>query len=146
MNAFFVRAWKPFLIVFTILFVLIFQCYWLWNNFQNHKREILEQTKIEMQKVLMNTLIIEKSIEANQNIDDKTKAMITEKLSEIIDINSLSAIGGEVVIMGEDDDDIIYSNMNSYQDVRLDSMLYFTMKSYMQKEYNRVVFELFLCG
>ncbi|CAM3735722.1 sensor histidine kinase KdpD [Elizabethkingia bruuniana] len=56
MYNFFIRFGKPLLIL-TVVVVFIFQGYWLWNTFQSKKKELLDQTKVEMQQILLNKLM-----------------------------------------------------------------------------------------
>lgn len=58
MYNFFIRFGKPLLIL-TIVVVSIFQGYWLWNTFQSKKKELLDQTKIEIQQILLDKLMDE---------------------------------------------------------------------------------------
>ncbi|WP_312297913.1 hypothetical protein [Chryseobacterium sp.] len=60
MYNFFIRFRKQLLIL-TVIMVLIFQGYWLWNTFQSKKKELLEQTKVEMKEILLNEIMSELS-------------------------------------------------------------------------------------
>ncbi|MDO5637524.1 MAG: HAMP domain-containing sensor histidine kinase [Myroides sp.] len=134
MRVFFGRFWKTFLFALTVLFVLLFQSYWLWNTFQNKKVEILERTKLEMQQVLINQLIINENLDNDQKMDDEIKFVIQEKLSKVLDIQKLIELQGEVEILDENDN-ILFSNEHKENKSNLDSFLYFEMKPYMLKTY-----------
>ncbi|KMQ65120.1 hypothetical protein ACM46_13105 [Chryseobacterium angstadtii] len=60
MYNFFIRFGKKLLIL-TVVMVFAFQGYWLWHTFQSKKKELLEQTKIELQQILLNKLMSELS-------------------------------------------------------------------------------------
>lgn len=142
MRIFFERFGKSILFAFTILLVLAFQSYWLWNNFQNHKRDILEQTEVKMQQTLMNELFFKKALKNDKSMDDDMKAKVAEKVSEIININNIKNFDGEISIVSSGNN-LVYNNKTSNTAPKLDSMLYFAMKPYMQKTYSNPDFTVY---
>ncbi|HUH34602.1 MAG TPA: HAMP domain-containing sensor histidine kinase [Moheibacter sp.] len=141
------RYWKIFLVVFTIVFVVFFQSYWLLNAYENQKNEILTQISLEVQRVLTNELIIQNTSRVDEVFDDEIKSVIRDKLSDIINVHSLSELGGELMITvdGEDDegDKVVYSNKNHREVVQFDSLIYGEVQSYIQKTYKDAKFVVY---
>ncbi|MNK19118.1 Alkaline phosphatase synthesis sensor protein PhoR [compost metagenome] len=134
MRFFFERFGKFILFTLTILIVMAFQSYWLWNNFQNYKTEILDQTKLKVQQILMNDLIFDRTYENNEIMDNDVKAKISEKLSEVMSIKDLATVNAEVFFYGPNDE-ILYSN-NDKTVAKVDSLIYYKLKPILQKTYN----------
>lgn len=143
MHHFFEKFGKFTLFAVTILLVLAFQSYWLWNNFQKHKREILDQTSLKMQEVLINEAVFTKTSDKNQSLDDNMKAEITKKVSEIINLNNIKNFDGKISIESTDQK-IAYSNKNSGLTPELESMLYSAIQPYMDKNYGKPNFTVYL--
>lgn len=120
MYTFFIRFRKQ-LLVLTVVMVLTFQGYWLWNTFQSKKKELLEQTKVEMQQILLNKLMSElsKNPEVKSALGEK-EGMIkesykTNKNMEVVVLQSRNIKDPEqmkkVNVPGINMDSLIYSSI-----------------------------------
>lgn len=120
MYTFFIRFRKQ-LLVLTVVMVLTFQGYWLWNTFQSKKKELLEQTKVEMQQILLNKLMSElsKNPEVKSALGEK-EGMIkdsykTNKNMEVVVLESRNIKDPEqmkkVNVSGINMDSLIYSSI-----------------------------------
>ncbi|AQX07247.1 sensor histidine kinase [Elizabethkingia ursingii] len=124
MYNFFIRFGKPLLIL-TVAVVSIFQGYWLWNTFQSKKKELLNQTKIEMQQILLNKLMTElaKSPEIKSTLGKQDgsikESYKTNKNAEVIVLESSNLKNPEQI-----------KKLN-VPDLKTDSLIYFSIKKSM---------------
>ncbi|PUB34879.1 phospho-acceptor domain-containing protein [Elizabethkingia sp. YR214] len=124
MYNFFIHFGKQLLIL-TVVVVFTFQGYWLWNTFQTKKQELLDQTKVEMQQILLNKLMDElaknpgiKSALGKQDGSVK-ESYKTNKNAEVIVLESSNLKNSEQI------------KKFNVPDLKIDSLLYSSIKKSM---------------
>lgn len=139
MNTLFTNFGKPLFIVACIV-VFTFQGYWLWNSFQNKKKEFLEQTKFEMTQVFMNKLIRSLPI-GPKKIDSIfgpgkvsfTNIQSINNKSQIFIPNTKSKLKTKTTVKNKKNDTITIKDGNTFfkDGNRMDYILYNEIRSYI---------------
>lgn len=139
------------LYIATIVFVFVFQSYWLWDNFEERKNRILHDVEFIIERKLVSTILDKLSattnlLEATANEEDVSlkdmdsmlnKRQVTDKKLDILEKYGSSAAGIK--------DPFFYITGTFFNDAAYDSLLYNDLKdkfSFLSENSGLVIYHI----